>query len=346
MKIAVGLSGGIDSSTTALLLKEQNHEVIGVTMFLFDHQIEEIENVRRICDALNIEHHVLDYRKDFQQEVIGNFIETYEHGGTPNPCIQCNRIFKYGRLIDDAIKLGAEAFATGHYVRVIYNPSTSEYEIHRALNARKDQSYNLYHLSQDILSKLYFPLGTIESKDTVRQYFEKVHFETANKKDSLGICFIEHKKHDVFLKDLQSSAMRPGSFVDKYGNLLGDHQGIACYTLGQKRKLAEGLSGKYVVTGISPETNEVILGDETDLEKYELKSNSFNLINSYHQFPLKVQAIVSQWSEVYEGELSIQDDGAAVITFDSPVRAPSCGQALVCYQDSLLIGGGIITQAK
>ena len=286
----------------------------------------------------------MDYRLDFEREVIGNFIATYEQGGTPNPCIHCNRIFKYGRLIDDVLALGAEAFATGHYVRVKYNETESEYEIHRALNARKDQSYNLYHLTQETLSRLYFPLGTIDSKETVRQYFEKIHIETAKKKDSLGICFIDHKRHDVFLKEKESRAMVGGRFVDKAGNFLGYHQGIAAYTLGQKRKLAEGLSGKYVVIDISSKTNEVTLGEESDLLKYEIHAKAFNLINSYHAFPLKVKVIVSQWSEVYEGILMPHDDGSAHIKFEKPVRAPSCGQAVVCYQDSLLIGGGVITQ--
>ncbi len=346
MKIAVGMSGGIDSSTTALLLKEQNHEVIGVTMYLFEHQLEEIENAKRVCEALGIEHHILDYRKDFEEVIIGNFIETYEKGHTPNPCLHCNRIFKYGRLIEDAINLGAEAFSTGHYVRVHYNDVQHEYELHRAVNARKDQSYNLYHLTQETLSKLYFPLGNIDSKETVRQHFEKVHIKTAQKKDSLGICFISHKQHTRFLRELNSSAMMRGCFVDKSGNFLGYHQGIASYTLGQKRKLADELSGKFVVIDILPESNAVVLGEENDLLKYKLTAKSFNLVNSYHTFPLKVQVIVSQWSAVYEGILTPYSDGSAEITFESPVRAPSCGQAMVCYQYSLLIGGGIITQVE
>lgn len=240
MKIAVGMSGGIDSSTTALLLKEEGHDVIGVTMFLFEHQTSEIEHAKLVCEKLKIPHFVMDYREAFQNHVISEFIKTYEAGHTPNPCIRCNCLFKYGQLIDDVKALGADAFSTGHYAKIQFNQDSKEFEIHMAVNRRKDQSYNLFHLSQETLAMLHFPLGDVKSKDSVRDIFQSVNIETAKKKDSLGICFIEHKQHELYLNSANSSAMKSGEIVDKSGKFLGYHQGIAGYTVGQKKDSLKG----------------------------------------------------------------------------------------------------------
>lgn len=342
MKIAVGMSGGIDSSTTALLLKEAGHDVIGVTMFLFEHQTSEIEHAKLVCEKLGIPHHIMDYRAAFQSQVVSEFIRTYEAGHTPNPCIKCNRLFKYGQLIKDVKRLGAEAFSTGHYAKVHFNRNLEEYEIHMASNRRKDQSYNLFHLNQETLSMLRFPLGDMGSKDAVRALFQSVNVETAKKKDSLGICFIEHKQHELYLKSIDSSAMKPGNVVDKSGNFLGYHQGIAGYTVGQKKGLPERESGKYVTIGVDAVNNQVIVGDEADLIKYVIKSNDFNFISNHQKLPQTVSVKVSQWSTVYTGQLSSLSEEQIIIRFQEPVRAPALGQAVVCYEGTKLIGGGTI----
>ncbi|GAB6107166.1 tRNA 2-thiouridine(34) synthase MnmA [Fusibacter bizertensis] len=356
-KVAVGLSGGIDSGTTALLLKEQGFEVFGVTMWLFDHQTDELESSKSVASAVGIAHHILDYRHAFKHEIITNFITQYEQGLTPNPCVLCNQYFKYGKLIEDCLSLGADYFSTGHYAKCIKNESTGEYQLLRAENLQKDQSYNLYHLNQHILSKLIYPLGDMESKERVRAYFEKLNIHLSQKKDSLGICFIAHKDHSKFLMEIQSSAMVKGYFVDKNHTRLGEHNGTASFTIGQKRRLGIGydgqyLNGRYVVTDINPLTHEVTLGSESELLYTEINCNEFNLISpslkkrlQQSQVPLTVEVIVSQWSAKYTGNLTLHHSAnSAVIRFDSPVRAPAKGQALVCYQDNILIGGGIITQ--
>lgn len=354
--VAVGLSGGIDSGTTALMLKEQGHDVIGVTMWLFDHQAEELNAAKRVADALKIPHYILDYRKAFADTVIHNFIASYEQGFTPNPCLLCNRKFKYGRLISDCITLGATHFATGHYARVEKDALTGEHVLYRAENKRKDQSYNLYHLGQDTLSKLVFPLGSVESKEAVRARFATLSVSISEKKDSLGICFIKDKNHMNFLTVNESTSMSPGKFVDTEGNLLGIHQGIAQFTVGQKRRLGldlngQYLNGRYVVVAINPSTNEVCLGQESDLLYHTVITEEFNFIRPSIQSKLHdsnqrmaVEVILSQWSEVYKGELSLLENSTrARLTFDTPVRAPAKGQALACYVGDELIGGGIIS---
>ncbi|HSN67189.1 MAG TPA: tRNA 2-thiouridine(34) synthase MnmA [Fusibacter sp.] len=356
-KVAVGLSGGIDSGTTALMLIERGYEVIGVTMWLFDHQSSELEAAKKVADALGIQHHILDYRSAFHELVVHTFIKHYEQGFTPNPCLLCNKHFKYGRLIKDCVALGADYFATGHYVRCDVSPETGEYQIKRAINQRKDQSYNLYHLDQLTLTRLIFPLGHIESKDHVRARFSALNIELAQKKDSLGICFIPHKDHRKFLTTLGSAAMEPGNFVDLSGQILGHHSGTAAFTIGQKRRLGvdlngQYLNGKYVVVALNPNTNDVVLGTEDDLAHFEIKCVDFNIVspllfeslqNHSGYIGIEVDVIVSQWSQVYRGVLKYdQADRTAVVTFESQVRAPAKGQALVCYHEEVLIGGGII----
>lgn len=359
---AVGLSGGIDSGSTARLLLSQGYDVIGVTMWVFDHQADEIKAAKKVADLLGIGHYVLDYRDAFHKLVVEYFNAQYALGNTPNPCIVCNKHLKYGLLIDDATqRLNSDYFATGHYARsapVVHDTALAkkgEYQILRAVNRQKDQSYNLFTLTQETIAKLIFPLGEIESKDTVRAHFSDVNPSFSQKKDSLGICFIPDKDHVNYLKRIKSTAMTPGKFVGLDGSVLGYHRGIAHFTIGQKRRLGKDLNGqylngKYVVVSINPNTNTVILGEEPDLMHPHVHCKSFNVISPFLREQLlngenlEVDVCLSQWSEQYRGVLSLTStSGDAFVTFEKPVRAPSPGQALVCYSGEILIGGGIIT---
>lgn len=353
--IAVGLSGGIDSGTTALKLKQNGYRVIGVTMWLFDHQSDELKAAKRVADAIDIQHHILDYRDLFDKKVIKPFIKAYEQGFTPNPCILCNAHLKYGKLIEDAVALGADYFATGHYVRCEKDPTSGEYRILKAKNRQKDQSYNLYHLSQETLSRLMFPIGEVNSKEEVRTAFSELSLELSKKKDSLGICFIDHKDHALYLKDLQNNGMAPGRFIDASVQLLGYHDGYAQFTIGQKRRLGKDLkggylNGKYVVIQIHSDSRDVVLGSEADLlshkiicEDFHIQSPTLESTLTQTDRQLDVSVIVSQWSAVYSGKLSYDPTSRrGTLTFEHPVRAAAKGQALVCYDGDILIGGGII----
>ena len=353
--IAVGLSGGIDSGTTALKLKQSGYHVIGVTMWNFDHQTDELEAAKRVAEAIGIQHYILDYRDLFDKTVIKPFIKAYEQGFTPNPCIFCNKQLKYGKLIEDAVALGADYFATGHYVRCEKDPRSGEYRILKAKNRQKDQSYNLYHLSQETLSRLMFPIGEVNSKEEVRTAFSELSLELSKKKDSLGICFIDHKDHALYLKNLQNNGMAPGRFIDASGQLLGYHDGYAQFTIGQKRRLGKDLkgsylNGRYVVTHIHSDSRDVVLGSEEDLlshkiiyEDFHIQSPTLESTLSQTDRQLDVSVIVSQWSAVYSGKLSYDPTSRkGTLTFEHPVRAAAKGQALVCYDGEVLIGGGII----
>ena len=340
--IAVGLSGGVDSAATAFSLLQSGYHVIGVTMKLFEHQDKDIAVAKKIALALGIPHVVMDYQKDFEALVIRPFIQAYESGLTPNPCVFCNRALKYGKLISDSLALGADGFATGHYVRIHFNPQTKEYEVLKAVHERKDQSYHFFHLDQRVLSRLIMPIGMMPSKDAVRKHISGVSFEAAAKKDSMGICFIPQGNHALYLKQHKSSAMQAGLFVDKNHKRLGTHLGIAGYTIGQKRRLGPDLSGKYVVTKICPKTNTISLGNEQDLLTHKISLNAFHFTQASDKIKPKipVQVKLSQWSQTYEGIL-LKTPSGYTLTFHSPVRALAPGQAIVCYDGDRLVGGQI-----
>ncbi|AFS78210.1 tRNA (5-methylaminomethyl-2-thiouridylate) methyltransferase [Gottschalkia acidurici 9a] len=341
-KVAVGLSGGVDSGTTAMILQEEGYEVIGVTMRISDHQDKEIESAKYVANTLGIEHHIVDFRNEFNNIVVKYFKETYELGKTPNPCIKCNKSFKYGRLMDFCKTIGADYFATGHYARKVYDSETNTYRILKAINSRKDQSYNLFQLTQKELEYLIFPIGEFASKEHVRKKSSEKLNIVSSKSDSTGICFIEHKKVGRYLKEVCSSSVIEGNFVDNQGNILGKHKGIAYYTIGQKRKLGEDLSFNYVVTKIDSEKNTVVLGSEENLIVNKLILENTNFLSPNVTLPLDVDIKVSQWSEVYKGKIYTEGDAIAIEFYD-PVRAPAPGQAAVFYIGDELVGGGFIS---
>jgi tRNA-specific 2-thiouridylase len=346
MKVAVGLSGGIDSGTTAHYLKSQGASVIGLTLWLFDHQTEELESASKIASLLGIKHHVLDYRQTFKTEIVDLFMESYATGQTPNPCVHCNQAIKYGKLMTDAFTLGAERFATGHYAQCISHPKTGELILKQAKNQKKDQSYILFHLTQNQLDKILFPLGHVRNKAEVRRSFESICKDFSKKRDSQGICFINRKSHVHFLKTYNNPAAKPGKFVDQSGKYLAHHLGTANYTIGQKRKLGPSLSGKYVVTGINPIKHQVILGKEEDLYVESLTVNAFHIIQPsllgrLKREPLNVRVKTSQWSHFYPATLQLKQ-GTGLIHFEVPTRAPAKGQAIVVYLGDAVIGGGLL----
>lgn len=343
-KVGVGLSGGVDSGTTALILKERGYEVVGITMKLFDHHDAEISVAKEVADRLGIEHIVLDYSESFESTVIEYTKKSYELGLTPNPCVFCNRHFKYGKLLDYCIENGIDRFATGHYARILYDEDRGIYRVFKAKDSRKDQSYNLFQLSQEQLKHLIFPLGDFSSKSEVREKSAGTLSELSSKKDSTGICFLDKISLFSFLKKRSSSSTVPGAFVDKAGNFLGRHVGISSYTLGQKKNIPRSNGESLVVCGIDSEENKVILGSEEDLLKTEINLADINLLDPNIDLPVTVDVKLSQWSTVYEGELS-KKGSEFKLSFESPVRAPAPGQSVVLYSGEELLGGGTIYSA-
>lgn len=343
-KIGVGLSGGVDSGTTALILKERGYQVVGITMKLFDHHDAEISVAKEVADRLGIEHIVLDYSESFESTVIDYTVSSYEKGLTPNPCVFCNRHFKYGKLLDYCMENGIDYFATGHYARISYDEDRGIYRVFKAKDSRKDQSYNLFQLSQEQLKHLVFPLGDFSSKSEVREKSSGTLSELSSKKDSAGICFLNKISLYSFLKKRKSSSTVPGAFVDRAGNFLGRHVGISSYTLGQKKNLPKSNGVSLVVCGIDSAENKVILGSEEDLLKTEINLADINLLYPNIDFPAIVDVKLSQWSTVYEGELS-KKDTEFKLSFESPVRAPAPGQSVVFYSGDELLGGGTIYSA-
>lgn len=344
-RVGVGLSGGVDSGTTALLLKERGFEVIGVTMKLFNHHEDEIESAKKVAKQLGIDHIVLDFQDKFESTVIDYLKSSYEEGVTPNPCVFCNRHFKYGLLLDYCIANGMDYFATGHYARIEYDSNLELYRLFRSLDHRKDQSYNLFQLTQSQLAHLLFPLGEFESKSEVRIKSSEISSELSEKKDSTGICFLDKTSLYSFLKKRNSSATVPGPFVDTQGNFLGRHKGICLYTLGQKKNLPKSTGKPFVVCGIDSAQNRVVLGYECDLLEKSILLRNVNLLNPDLALPIAVSVKLSQWSEVYDGTL-YSSEKDFYLEFSSPVRAPAPGQSVVFYRGDELLGGGTILSSE
>lgn len=286
--VAVAMSGGVDSSVTAALLKEQGYDVIGITLRLWeeDPSCPAVENVHSCCSlsavddakavasVIGIPHYTLDYRELFRNDVIDYFVQSYVKGQTPNPCIACNKCIKFGLLWQQAQQFGAQYLATGHYARIVYNEARGIYELLRGTDRRKDQSYVLYQLTQDLLPHIVFPMAELEKVQT-RELAKQFGLPVFNKPESQDICFIPDNDYKGFLKKRVPQCFKPGNFVDVHGHVVGRHQGIPCYTIGQRRGLhLGGPGGPYYVVALDVKRNQVIVGSETDLFRTEVRART------------------------------------------------------------------------
>ncbi|MBQ2426542.1 MAG: tRNA 2-thiouridine(34) synthase MnmA, partial [Lachnospiraceae bacterium] len=286
-KVVVGMSGGVDSSVAACLLKEQGYDVIGVTMQIWQEedpeQVEEnggccglsaVDDARRVAWSLGIPYYVMNFRKEFKESVMDYFVDEYLHGHTPNPCIACNRYVKWEALLERSMEIGADFIATGHYARVMQLPN-GRYTIQNSVTAAKDQTYALYNLTQEQLSRTLMPVGAY-TKDEIRQIAEDHGLEVAKKKDSMEICFIPDNDYAGFIERSVDHVPGPGNFVDKDGNILGRHKGITHYTVGQRKGLNLAMGRPVFVTEIRPETGEVVIGDNEDVFSDRLVCGNVN----------------------------------------------------------------------
>ena len=341
-KVAVALSGGLDSSVAALLLKEAADEVIGIHMGLwdcssFDDQAHRAEN---ICRILDIRYHRVDLREEFESRVVDYFCREYQQGRTPNPCVACNQCMKFGILLDKALSLGADYLATGHYARVEY--SRDGYCLLKAKYTRRDQSYFLYTLTQEKLGRVLFPLGE-HSKDEVRQMAKRAGLPIAAK-SSQDICFISQKNYGAFLS--QRFDTLPGDVIDTQGKKLGQHRGIAFHTVGQRHGLGLASGKPLYVIRIEPERNRIVLGPEKELYSQKLTAHKLSWISGMApREPLTVRAKIRYRSKEAEATLFFRNDSVDV-QFAQPQKAVTPGQAVVFYNVDEVLGGGIIDSAK
>ena len=341
-RVLLGMSGGVDSSVAAFLLKEEGYEVIGVTMSLFNQTEEarekQIGDAKRVCEKLGIEHYVVDYQEDFNKNIIKDFIDNYLNGKTPNPCIICNKKFKFGALWEKAKELNCEYIATGHYANTING------NIYR-MDSPKDQSYFLYQINKEVIPHILFPLNKFNNKDEIRNIATRENLvEVAEKKDSQDICFIEDGNYSKFLEENLSLLPDQGDFVLTTGEIIGKHKGIIYYTIGQRKGLGISYKHSLYVVNIDTKNNRVILGTEEELYKKIVYIDNINLHTE--EIPNNLQAKTRFRSDLYPCRIELLDNNSIKVIFDKPVKSPTPGQSLVLYNDQMLVGGGIIKSSE
>lgn len=355
-RILMAMSGGIDSTVSAILLQEQGYELVGATFRTFDSikesciakergccSIDSIMEARRMAETLGFEHHILDFRATFQKHVISDFVHEYMHGRTPNPCVLCNSSIKWGMLLEKAAELQCDGIATGHYARIIERDG--HFFLGTAADIHKDQTYFLWRLTEDNLSKTIFPLGNL-TKPEVREIAAKHGFiKLSQKTESQEICFIPDNDYRRFLMENVENFEQlcgPGDFIDATGKKIGEHKGFPFYTIGQRKGLVVAFGTPKYVTRISAQDNTVTLGDRDDLLTTTIKATncSFTDILRLKNNP-KVEARIRYRSPATTATIAITGTDAA-LTFDEPVWGATPGQSLVLYQDGLVVGGGFI----
>lgn len=354
-KVVIGMSGGVDSSVAAYLLKEQGYEVIGVTMKIWQDDnkgndkeggccsLSAVDDARMVANKLDIPYYVMNFKDIFKERVIDNFIHEYLSGRTPNPCIACNRYVKFEELLRRANSIGAYYVATGHYAKINYDEKSNRYLLEKSNTLLKDQTYALYNLTQEQLKHTLMPLGEFDDKEKVRNIARELGLIVADKKDSQEICFVDDDNYNNFIKENTISKILPGNFLDIKGNVVGKHKGIPYYTIGQRKGLGLALGKPVYVTDIIPEKNVVVVSDNEDVYGNELIANDLNFITIDElKSPLKVKAQIRYNSVEKPATIYPLNSNTVKVVFDNPVRAITPGQAIVFYDGQIVVGGGTI----
>lgn len=340
--VIIGMSGGVDSSVAAYLLKEQGYNVTGVTMQMWEGEADTpVTDAAAVAERIGIPHKVLNFRKEFKQHVIDYFVDAYTHGQTPNPCVVCNRFVKWEALLNYCDESGADYVATGHYAKITRLPN-NRYAICNSVSAAKDQTYALYNLTQEQLQRTLMPIGDY-TKDEIRSIAERLGITVANKPDSMEICFIPDNDYASYITSHSSYRDVPGNFVDTKGNIIGQHRGIIHYTVGQRKGLGLSLGYPVFVAAIRPDTNEVVIGSNDEVFSSTLYADKVNLMGVDRiEDNMRAVAKIRYSHAGAPCTLNITKDDILQCVFDEPQRAVTPGQSVVFYRDNYVLGGGTI----
>lgn len=355
MKALIAMSGGVDSSVAAYLMKSGGYDCIGCTMKLYTNEdidapegktccsLDDVEDARSVAFRLGIPYYVFNFKDRFKEKVIDRFISSYESGQTPNPCIDCNRFLKFDGLYDRAKELGCDYIVTGHYARIEFDDITGKYMLKKAKDPSKDQSYVLYFLNQEQLAHTRFPLGSM-SKSETRKIADNNGFVNASKPDSQDICFVPDGDYVSFMEKYTGKIYPPGNYIDDSGNIIGTHKGYVHYTIGQRKGLGVAFGEPRFVSKIDPVNNTVTLTKEDALFTNTVNVSDMNWISGEAPLnPIKCKAKIRYRHK--ETDCTVYPEGnRAKIVFDEPVRAVTPGQAAVLYDGDVVLGGGIIIQ--
>jgi tRNA-specific 2-thiouridylase len=353
MRVVVAMSGGVDSSVAAALLAEGGHEVIGLSMQLYDQRegesgygsccsIDDLHDAGRVARRLNIPHYIVNFEREFQRTVVANFVSEYVAGRTPIPCSHCNSDLKFATLLDRSMAYGAEVVATGHYARISKNAETGRHVLRRGLDAAKDQSYFLFSLTQDQLSRASFPVGDL-AKDAVRDVARRLGLPVAEKPDSQEICFVPDGDYAAFIERKTGDLDSGGSIVSQSGEVLGSHGGVHRFTIGQRKGLGIAAAEPLYVLQLRPAEKTVVVGPRPELERTSLTASNVNWIAGMAPTgPQHVTAQIRHRHTPATATVRALENSRASVEFDAPVSAITPGQAVVLYDGDVVVGGGWI----